>query len=122
MGSMGLVKSLGDQVFVLSSNCSFSVSAREFSGYIWDYIHFTDDNHQRLVFHLKDPSVHDMQTTPRQKTNNQFNAAYSNATKIKCSLYLLLPICRQHQNTQTKNQLHAAYSDPWLQFHPRSRI
>jgi hypothetical protein len=59
-GRWVLVKSLGDQAFVLSSDCSFSVSAREFSGYKGDYIHFTDDNHQRLVFHLKDHSIHDL--------------------------------------------------------------
>ena len=46
LGQWVLVKSLGDQVFVLGADCSFSVSARECSGYKGDSI-------------LKHHSIHD---------------------------------------------------------------
>ncbi|KAM3757735.1 hypothetical protein ACB098_02G212000 [Castanea mollissima] len=39
-----MVKNLGDQVFILGNDCSFSVSATEFSGCKGNSIYFTDEN------------------------------------------------------------------------------
>ncbi|XP_059460802.1 putative F-box protein At1g65770 [Corylus avellana] len=57
LGQWVLVKSLGDQVFVLGADCSFSVSARGCSGYTGDCILFIDHRDETLVFNLKDHSI-----------------------------------------------------------------
>jgi hypothetical protein len=57
LGQWVLVKSLGDQVFVLGADCSFSISARECSGYKGDCILFLDPRDETLVFNLKDHSI-----------------------------------------------------------------
>ncbi|XP_059460910.1 F-box protein At2g26160-like [Corylus avellana] len=62
LGQWVLVKSLGDQVFVLGADCSFSVPAQEFSGYKGDSILFIDSGDVTLVlvFSLKDHSIHEL--------------------------------------------------------------
>jgi hypothetical protein len=60
LGQWVLVKSLGDQVFVLGADCSFSVSARECYGYKEDCILFIDSGDETLVFNLKDHSIHEL--------------------------------------------------------------
>ncbi|KAF5453845.1 hypothetical protein F2P56_023563 [Juglans regia] len=54
-GTWVLVKNLGDTMFILVDDCSFSVSAREFPGSKGNCIYFTDEN-DFFVFNLGDGS------------------------------------------------------------------
>jgi hypothetical protein len=47
-------------VFLLGEDCSFSVSARECSGYIGNCILFIDSRDKALVFNLKDHGIHEI--------------------------------------------------------------
>ncbi|XP_062165311.1 putative F-box protein At1g65770 isoform X1 [Alnus glutinosa] len=58
-GEWDLVRSLGDQAFVLGTDCSFSVSAPDVFGCKGDRIHFIDAYVSR-VFNLKDQSINDI--------------------------------------------------------------
>ena len=55
-GCWVMVKDLGDRVFVLGNDCSFSVSAREFSGCEGNCIYFTDKN-DIGVFYLENQRI-----------------------------------------------------------------
>ncbi|KAI4352229.1 hypothetical protein L6164_006502 [Bauhinia variegata] len=57
------VKNLGDRVFVLASDCSFSVSAKEFYGFKGNCIFFTDFFDVR-VYNLNDQSIVPFEADP----------------------------------------------------------
>ncbi|EEF40656.1 putative F-box protein At1g65770 [Ricinus communis] len=67
------VKSLGDQVFVLGSDCSFSISSSELDGGKGNCVYFTDDdeagissNNVRIrMFQLEDCSIKELDMSPQ---------------------------------------------------------
>ncbi|KAG2695225.1 hypothetical protein I3760_07G005100 [Carya illinoinensis] len=62
-GTWVLVKNLSDTMFILSNDCSFSVSAREFPACKGNCIYFTDEN-GFFVFNLGDGSFSKIQCFP----------------------------------------------------------
>lgn len=103
------VKSLGDQAFVLGSDCCFSVSAREFAGFKGNCIYFTEQldldfalrglgNLDGCVFDLEDHTIKKLACCPGSYPTfwlpqNHFHMEQCKYDIIKCLIHYTIMFC-----------------------------
>ncbi|ESQ50715.1 hypothetical protein EUTSA_v10022699mg [Eutrema salsugineum] len=87
LGKWVEVNSLGDNAFLVATDCGFSVLANEFYGCLENSIYFTDKECEILVFKLDDGSITRI-TTPEQSCFQVFLPSFPGHGSCSASIHL----------------------------------